>query len=341
MKRFSSLVIVSLFVLGCSQSAQTQLETAHHHSPTNSMLHGNGHGNAIVLPEPFLGLEHEGSRSTIASSSDVESSPAPDWSDALPFDSIPDGTSGAQWETTSGATAEQILGLEASSSPSSSPSEPTSQLTTAQVYREAGELPGLSSWTVVPFAHFRRGLTHVVVAWPALNSSGQTVDATVVGICLRESTDGSVEQCGRRWVVNERVASRAALEDALGGADYELVSQQSGAPLNELGPQLSQFGSEFVSAISRGDRTGARRIALGFVQMLPAEQIAFDNQLAQLLWVAASYDGRLEHVSTTQNNTMATLTFNVRRGWLRVRTIQVTARPAAANPGQWVVVSYQ
>lgn len=404
MKRFSSLIIISLFVIGCSHSAQTQTQTAHTHDPTNSLLPNNAHGNAMVLAEPFRELDLnrplEPSETYVASSAGT--TPAPDWSDSNPFESISDGTEGDQWENGDGATAEQILGLEASAAPSepeptaetvpdaeapqdvsssssssssssdssdaasatipSAPSsyqepsqpswtdvatqepievqEPTSQLTTEQIYLEASELPGLSNWTVVPFAHFRRGLTHVVVAWPALNSSGETVDATVVGICLQESTDGMVEQCGRRWVVNNRAASTEALESALGGSDYELVSQQEGAPLNDLGPRLSQLASQFVSANSRGDREGARRAALGFVQMLPAEQIAFDNQLAQLLWAAASYDGRLQHDGTTQSGSTATLTFDVRRGLFRVQTIQVTAEPSETSPGQWVVVSY-
>lgn len=221
------------------------------------------------------------------------------------------------------------------------PQEPDSQVTTEQVYLAAGALPGLSTWTVVPLAHFRRGLRHVVVAWPAMNASGETVDATVVGICLEEGLDGDLAQCGSRWVVNDRASATTALVQALGGADYEVVSRQSSAPLDALGPSLAELGNDFVDAVDRGDSTTARRLAVTFAQMLPVEQVAFDNDLAQLLWMAAEYGGRLEHVSTERSGQVATLTFDVSRGWFRVRTIRVSARTVNSDPTQWVVVDYQ
>ena len=216
----------------------------------------------------------------------------------------------------------------------------SSQVTTEQVYQAAAELRGLDTWEVIPFAHFRRGLRHVVIAWPAVNSSGEVVDATVVGACLEESADGSnLEQCGQRWVVRDRSDAAAALEEALGGSDYEVVSVQSSATLSQLGPQLERLGNEFVSAIDDDNFSEARRKAQAFAAMLPAEEIAFDNSLAQLLWMAARYNGRIEHVSTENHGSTATLTFDVSRGFMRVRTIQVIAQQT--NSGQWIAVEYR
>jgi hypothetical protein len=218
---------------------------------------------------------------------------------------------------------------------------PRSQLSTEQVYAAVERLPGLDTWTVVPFAHFRRDLRHVVVAWPAMNSSGEVRDATVVGICLEESQSGDLEQCGSRWVINDPSRARAALVEALGGTDYDVVSAQVGTGLDDLGPRLSQLGTSFASAVDDGRRAEAQRAATEFAQMLPAEQIAFDNELAQLLWAAARYDGRLEHVSTDRGDRLATLTFDVNRGWARVQTIRVIAQALDDDPSRWVVVDYR
>jgi hypothetical protein len=214
-------------------------------------------------------------------------------------------------------------------------------LTSEQVYAAAASLEGLSGWTVVPFAHFTRERRHVVVVWPALNSSGRTVDAMVVGVCLEEAGDGALEQCGSRWVVSDSAAAEAALVNALGGADYEIVSEQQSAALADLGPRLAGLGNQFVGAANRGDRRAASDAATAFAQMLPAEQTAFDNDLAQLLWAGAQYNGRLEHVRTERSGSTATLTFSVRRSIITLQTVRVTARQVSAGSSEWVVVDYQ
>ena len=219
------------------------------------------------------------------------------------------------------------------------PSSP--RLSTEQIAAAVEDLRGLSGWTVIPFAHFRRGARHAVIAWPALNPSGRPVDATVVGICLEEDGEGGVEECGQRWVVSDVSTSTAALERALGGDDYELVGRTIGAPLEDLGPFLSRMGSEFVSAVARGDRSGARRAAMAFTTMLPLERVAFDNDVAQLLLLGARYNGSLQHVGTVGEGDIATLTFHVQRGFFRVQTIRATARQIEGEPDSWYVVAYQ
>jgi hypothetical protein len=218
---------------------------------------------------------------------------------------------------------------------------PVATVTSADVMRAVDGLPGLDAWTVIPFAHFRRGARHAVVAWPAINSSGQLVDATVVGICLAETGPGALEQCGRRWVVRDARASRAALVEALGGDDYEVLDRSAGTSLNELGARLSRLGSDFVDAMDAGDRAGARRAAADFARMLPLDRVSFENGAAQLLWAAATHHGRLELADTVRRGDTATLTFNVLRGRQRFRTIEATARRVAGSADSWVFESYR
>jgi hypothetical protein len=213
--------------------------------------------------------------------------------------------------------------------------------TSAEVLQAVESLPGLASWTVVPFAHFRRGDHHVVVAWPALNSAGQLVDATVVGVCLVETATGALEECCRRWVVRDAETARASLVQALGGDDYEVLDRVDGFPLDELGPRLSRLGSAFVAAMDAGDRAGARQAAAQFANMLPLDRVSLENGAAQLLWAAATHHGRLEHVDTLRQGDTAAITFNVLRGRQRFRTIQALARQVAGRPDVWVLESYQ
>lgn len=370
MKRSYLMLFVAFFFVGCSGAAsQVEVQTPHEHQPANSLRPGNGVGNSLVLPEVYQGLGEDTRRASLPTS--TESTGTTDWiANATPFSSS-SSVDGALQD--SSVSTGQALGLDIASddptesstvdlpaapaaviepsSPSWSeiastpepvvPPAPTSQLTSEQVFRAAEALPGLSSWTVVPFAHFRRELQHVVVAWPAMNSAGEVVDATVVGICLEESENGDLEQCGSRWVINDQATARAALLRALGGTDYEVVTGQVGTPLDDLGPRLSQLGTTFASAAADGDRDEAQRAAAAFAQMLPAEQIAFDNELAQLLWAAAHYDGRLDHVSTERGDRLATLNFDVNRGWARVQTIRVLAQAVEGDPSRWVVVDYR
>ena len=213
--------------------------------------------------------------------------------------------------------------------------------TTAEIMQVVSSLPGLGTWTVIPFAHFRRGDRNVVVAWPAINSQGQLVDATIVGICLGPGESGQMEECSRRWVVRDRAASRAALIRALGGSDYQVVDRGEGAALDELGPRLSRFGSEFSTAVAAGDRDRARQAASLFTTMLPIESVSLDNRVAQLLWAAANHDGRLVHVNTRRQGDVARLTFRVMRGQRRFRTIHAQARQVAGHPDRWIIVNYQ
>ena len=217
----------------------------------------------------------------------------------------------------------------------------TAQRTTAEVYQAASQLRGLSGWTVIPFAHFQRGNRHAVVAWPAINSAGTVVDATVVGICLEETDDGDLEECSRRWVVRDRSASMAAMRDALGGSNYQVRGRSAGIPLDDLGPRLGSLGTEFAQAASSGNRARARQTAMAFTRMLPLDTVAYENGVAQLLWMAARHNGRLEHVSTVQDGARATLTFHARRGLIRVQTITATARRVSGDDGRWIVTSYR
>lgn len=220
------------------------------------------------------------------------------------------------------------------------PVAPTAPATNSEVIQVVRGLQGLSTWTVIPFAHFRRGARHVVVAWPAINSSGQLVDATVVGICL-EATDAGLVEHGRRWVVRDSAASQAALVQALGGSDYEVVGRDAGIPLASLGPRLGELGSAFSNAIEQGDRDGASRAAAAFTVMLPVERVALENGVAQLLWTAANHNGRLQHVDTLRQGDQAILTFHVMRGRRRFRTIRAQAQRVAGQTDRWIIASYQ
>jgi len=277
--------------------------------------------NAIASsPVPFLRQSTEGPaelKPIATLSSNVGSSQATSTDDSESTDSSPPA-----------ATA-------VSSSQTSTPPR-----TTSEVLQAVGSLRGLAGWTIIPFAHFQREDRHVVVAWPAINSAGQLVDATVVGICLEE-TDTGLEECGRRWVVNDQSTSRAAVVEALGGSDYRTMTGQVGTPLDELGPRLSRLGTDFTQAVSSRNRNAARVAATAFVRMLPVDRVAFNNDLAQLLYLAANYNGRLEHERTVQNGETATLTFTVRRGIIPMRTITATARPVSGSSDRWVLVSYR
>jgi hypothetical protein len=213
--------------------------------------------------------------------------------------------------------------------------------TTAEVIQAASRLRGLSGWTVIPFAHFRRGDRHALVAWPAINSAGRLVDATVVGICLEENDTGELEECGRRWVVRDAAASRASLVEALGGSDYQTMTRSTGATLDDLGPRLASLGTEFSRAVASNNAAGASRAAVSAARLLPVDRVAHENGLARLLYAAASYNGSLEHVSTVQDGDSATLTFNVRRGIMRLQTITATARPVNGSSDRWIIVSYR
>ncbi len=201
-------------------------------------------------------------------------------------------------------------------------------------------LRGLRSWTVIPFAHLRRGKRHVVIAWPAIDSSGRLVDATVVGICLIESADGELLEKGRRWVVREAEASRTALQQALGGSTWDVVGRVSGAPLNDLGPELGRRGSTFAKAVSRGDRVTARHAAQGFAAFLPVDRVMLENDVARLLWLAATHRGGLRHVRTSRQGDEALIVLHVMRGRSRLRTIEAHARPERPGSARWVIYDF-
>jgi len=225
--------------------------------------------------------------------------------------------------------------------PVSSATETRAHATTAEVLQAASQLRGLSGWTIIPFAHFQRGDRHAVVAWPAINSAGRLVDATVVGICLEENGDGELEECGRRWVVRNAATSRAATAEALGGTDYQVMSRSSGVALDDLGPRLASLGTQFSRAVAARNSAGARQAAMSVTRLLPLDRVAYENGVARLLYAAASYNGSLEHVSTVRNGDSATLTFHVRRGILRLQTITATASPVNGNTDRWIITSYR
>lgn len=245
-------------------------------------------------------------------------------------------------ESESSSSTESSTATEAEETPAANTAVTTREpATTAEVLRAVNRLRGLTTWTVIPFAHFRRGDRHAVVAWPAINSAGDLVDATVVGICLQETADGELEECSRRWVVRDQAASRAAMVDALGGSDYQVVGRSSGMALDDLGPRLASLGTQFSSAIANGNRSGATQAAVAATRLLPLNRVAYENGIARLLYAAARHEGRLEHVSTVRNGDSATLTFHVRRGIFRLQTITATARPVNGNTDRWIIVSYR
>jgi hypothetical protein len=209
------------------------------------------------------------------------------------------------------------------------------------VLRAVDGLRGLTTWTVIPFAHFRRGQRHVVIAWPAIDARGSLFDATVVGICLETDDQGALVERGRRWVLRDPGAARRALVTALGGDDFEVMLGNQGAALDELGPSLSRLGSTFAAAVLRGDRAEARLSASAFARLLTLDRVAYGNDVAQLLWMAARHRGSLRHQRTVLQGETALLELSVMRGDRRMRAIQARARRVAPGQDRWIIVDYQ
>jgi hypothetical protein len=242
---------------------------------------------------------------------------------------------------------------EAPSDPLPGPEEPTASepeppaaevrapATSAEVLAVVSHLNGLEGWTVIPLAHFRRGSRHALVVWPAINSRGQLVDATVVGVPLEQGDDGALSEAGSRWVVREEGPSRASLVSALGGADWEVVDRGEGLPLDQLGPGLGSLAAEFSQAVAAGRRPAALEAAVAFSRLLPVERAGFESSVARLLWMASAHSAALEHQVTQRQGDRAQLIIRVVRGSLAIRTITATAAPVEGHPDRWVVESYQ
>lgn len=211
----------------------------------------------------------------------------------------------------------------------------------AEAIEVVSHLRGLEGWTVIPLAHFRRGRRHALVVWPAINSRGLLVDATVVGVPLEQGDDGELAEAGRRWVVRELEPSRAALAAALGGGDWEVIDPRSGVPLEQLGPRLGTLATEFSRAVAGGARDEALAAAIAFSRLLSIERAAFEPSVARLLWMASSHSATLEHLETQQQDDRARLTLRVVRGGLSIRTLTATAVPVNRQPDRWVIESYQ
>jgi hypothetical protein len=378
MTRFAALLVAALLAVACSATtsrpqrpAAAASSAAAASAAGNSTLPSNALGNYLVAPPAVPGASTEAPVAAAPATEppdafaplhDAEAAARPVgdgapaassvFTDLEPGALVPASAPAApaapapvaSAPSAPAAPAPVASGPSAPAAPApvaSAPSAPVRAFSTADVLEAAFGLPGLDGWTVVPMAHFRRGERHAVIAWPALDAAGRTSDATVVGICLEPNAAGVLEECGRRWVVRAPSESAAALARALGGADYEVVTRPEGAPLDELGPRLAELGSAFAEAVSRGDRFAAQRAGAAFVSMLPVERVAFDNDVATLLYMAARHDGRLQHVATERQGEVATLVFRARRGFLTVQTIEATARPVRGNGDLWVLADYR
>ena len=230
---------------------------------------------------------------------------------------------------------------EPASTPQPRPQTPTPEVDAPEPYEVVSRLRGLDGWTIVPLAHFRRGERHALILWPAINSSGRLVDATVVGVALEPDAAGNLVERGRRWVVPDEATSRAALVAALGGEDYEVLDRRLGVSLDQLGPRLSSLSVAFGRFVSAGARVDAKDAAVAFSRLLPLERAAFEPSVARLLWMASAHSARLEHVETLREGETATLTFRVMRGGMTFQTITATATQLEGHPGRWVVSSYR
>jgi hypothetical protein len=202
-------------------------------------------------------------------------------------------------------------------------------------------LPGLSNWTLIPLGDFRQGNRRVMVIWPAINSAGQLVDATVVAVPLQRSGAGQLEETGRRWVVRDGENSRAALRRFFGSNEYQLVTRQTGVALDELGPGLVSESQAFTVAVAAGQRQRAQRAAVAFSRLLPLERTAYEPNVARLLWMAATHQGHLEHLGTEQDGNEAEVRLRVARGRVSVRSVTAQARPVDGQTDRWVIVSYE
>lgn len=203
------------------------------------------------------------------------------------------------------------------------------------------ELRGLAGWTLIPLAHFRRGNVHGVVIWPAIDASGRLVDATVVGLRLVQGDDGAYEESGRRWVVRERDVARAAMAEALGGGDFDVVDRQAGASLDELGDRLAMLAAAFAGAVDAGDQRAAVNAAVAFSRLLPLDRAAHEPSVARLLWMASEHGASLEHSETTREGDRARLTLRITRSGVTVRRLEAVAAPLEAGSDQWVVMEYE
>jgi hypothetical protein len=317
MKSLASLMIIGFLAVGCSSSSQTQPESALDHVESQDAEESSGESEEY---RHDVGLyERDTSHDSQAS---VDSDEAIDDTLDVEGDEIVD----VETEAAIQEAFDDLIG--------SSWSEEDNE----RVYGAVKELGGFEDYSVIPLAHFRRGARSVVIAWPALTPTGDLGGTAVYGVCVEERGDGSYHSCGQRWLVNEINASTHALESTLGGSDYEVVSNQASASLDSIGDRLTTLGNSFVTAASEGDGEDMFGTAQEFLQMLPVEDVAFDNSVVQMLVNAARAEKEFLHIKTETGDLLATITMEVRFNRTATNVMSLTAQRDSLGSSDWTVV---
>lgn len=324
MKSLASLILIGFLAVGCSSSTQTEAQTALDHSETSDAT------------EDSIDANQEESEEYRQDASLYESSPDDDSQRFEASEEVAQTAPSAETDdvqdVSSNVESQGILDDLIGSSWSQEENE--------RVYGAVKELGGFGDLAVIPLAHFSRGARSVVIAWPALRASGELAGSTVYGFCVEDQNDGSFASCGQPWVVNEVTSSTFALERALGGSDYEVVSNQTSASLDNIGVRLTELGNTFVEAASEGDGEVQFRTAQEFLQMLPVEDVAFDNSLVALLVAAARGNKVFHNIKTETGDLFANITMEVRLNRTATNVMSLTAQHDESSSNRWRVVDY-
>lgn len=324
MKSLASLILIGFFAVGCSSSTQTQAQSALDHDEASGALESSTEAGQDESEE----YRDDGALYERALDDDSQVSSVSEEAIEPTTSSVSEDTE----DVSSAVDTEEILDDLIGSSWDEEANE--------RVYAAVKELGGFGDLAVIPLAHFSRGARSVVIAWPVLSASGDLSGSTVYGVCVEEQSDGSFDSCGERWLVNEVTASTFALERALGGSDYEVVSGQTSASLDGIGVRLTELGNTFVDAASEGDSVVLFRTAQEFMQMLPVDDVAFDNSVVALLVTAARGSKVFHYIKTEEGDLFADVTMEVRFNRTVTDVMSLTAQHDESSSNRWRVVDY-
>ena len=328
MKTTIAMIFIALFAVGCSNtSSQTPVESALDHVDTEEEAEVAEESEASDEEILRLADGYNGHETLHASFTNLE---------------LSDDAAGEEQALTSDDETDEgqdLIESDLDESVSRLVGESWADETNGRVYTAVKDLGNFGDRDIVPLAHYRNGARNVVIFWPALTSDGALAGSAVYGMCVEEQGDGSFESCSQPWRVNEVTASSSALAGAMGGTGYELVSSQTGGALDQVGSRIVELGNTFVQAVSEGEREVAFQAAQEFMQLLPVEDRAFDNTLAQLL-VTAARDGRdFQLVKTETGDLLAAISFRMQGNYHEVTAMHLTAQQVSGS-NEWRVVDF-
>lgn len=191
---------------------------------------------------------------------------------------------------------------------------------------------------VVPLVAARSGARIAIIGWPVFSGPNMVVQSDgAVGTTLDMTPEGRYLVVSSGW--NPRDRTGRSLLAALEAAQYQPIGQPTGAPLNELAPQIAQLFADFAGATQRHDQPEAVRVIRAMTQLFAWRVTAFDNVLTEMLWAASTGDYTLRHRETVQvHSTLARVTAIVTYHGREIE-LRVSVIPHAENPGFWLVSS--